>query len=838
MNIGAYVTTLLFIICACLPITTVRGQEQAEYAFSETIVKGVVVDEKGVPMQYAAISVSHVSSPTIPTKGTLTSSNGGFQLKLPAGNDFLVSARFLGYRDTVSRIKTNVDTLDLGKLRLYIESQLIEGVTVKPPITVTADRIIFNFEHDKDREKSNMMKMIRKMPLILVDDFTGRIYVESREKTYVILRNGKLDALFSNNAVTFEQMLEKLPAMGFTQFEIWQKPPLRYQRYDYVINIITDKTRKLIGAVGSSAASYDFDQGQLSLKQGFTGSADKLRFAGGFRFSNQHSPKNETSQHTKYYATEEAPEILINQLEKNRNNSQQYTGDVKISYDLSEKQLLNIDASYYRSPRNRKHNLLTDSVTNDISFRSNRQTVDDMKNSALNLGMAYQYDFISNTRILNLSYLFSHKPYRNDQVITETKENETGREYTTGKLNETKENAHRLQMDYTDVYFDNNLSLNLGAGYLIQNYDDNSFSYSPQQENSDNNLTVGLLQNLHRIDGYAELKWNPTDKLSFNARIIADYLPDYNKTKLTYIDRVEDVVRSGLLLSPEFSFRYMFNMPTSGRNTDYMQALFSKSSLDLSYRQTGSRPTPRQMSTYTDMSNPNHIVRGNPNLKADLYHDLNLRLSLSLPHNIRISPSIGYGWTDNKIIPNTFTEVVDSRQRLVNTYINTKSDGYNLHLHMSYKLKWLIWGMYSKYNTYIPNEKSSNSLLSLNGRYDFDGLKFVRIGAMVNYNKTFNQGARGMQNSHPLGINLLLTPKRFKIKNNYLSSSISFNNILNWNKSERSQFLYTKAAEYESVYHTRTMPIAINIEYSFGRFITKPLRSARKKASIEGFSKE
>lgn len=135
----------------------------------------------------------------------------------------------MGYRDTVCRIQTNGVTIDLGHLALNTQSHQLEQVTVKPAITVNADRITYNFEHDKDRATSNLMTMIQKMPLILVDDFTGKIYVEAQNKTYIVLRNGRVNALFSNSTVSFDQMLEKLPAMGFTQFEIWQLPPPRYQ---------------------------------------------------------------------------------------------------------------------------------------------------------------------------------------------------------------------------------------------------------------------------------------------------------------------------------------------------------------------------------------------------------------------------------------------------------------------------------------------------------------------------------------------------------------------------------------------------------------------------------
>lgn len=68
--------------------------------------------------------------------------------------------------------------------------------------------------------------------------------------------------------------------MEFIQFEIWQQLLLRYQRYDYVINIITDKTQRLLGTVSATKAYHHFNQGSSSSQQGDSGSSDKLRLAG------------------------------------------------------------------------------------------------------------------------------------------------------------------------------------------------------------------------------------------------------------------------------------------------------------------------------------------------------------------------------------------------------------------------------------------------------------------------------------------------------------------------------------------------------------------------------
>ena len=195
------------------------------------------------------------------------------------------SRTLLARADSLLDVQADSAEIALGSIALEPSAQMLEGVTVKPALTVTADKIIYNFENDKDRATSNMMQMIKRMPLILVDEFTGKVSVESPQKTYIVLRNGREDALFSRSAVSFDVMLEKLPAMGFTQFEIWSQPPPRYAKYDYVINILADKKQRLFGAVGKVDAGFSANSVGTDVSPGVTGSADKLRFSANAGFS-------------------------------------------------------------------------------------------------------------------------------------------------------------------------------------------------------------------------------------------------------------------------------------------------------------------------------------------------------------------------------------------------------------------------------------------------------------------------------------------------------------------------------------------------------------------------
>lgn len=128
--------------------------------------------------------------------------------------------------------------------------------------------------------------------------------------------------------------------------------------------------------------------------------------------------------------------------------------------------------------------------------------------------------------------------------------------------------------------------------------------------------------------------------------------------------------------------------------------------------------------------------------------------------------------------------------------------------------------------------------MHLNGIYNFDALKFLRITSILTYHKYYVKGARGTKVSHPFSLGFHLTPKIIKIGHNELRSSLSLNNVTNWKNSKSTQFIHTSTLDMETTSIHRSLPIALTLRYSFGKFKVKPLKQTRKKATIEGFSQE
>lgn len=80
-------------------------------------------------------------------------------------------------------------------------------VTVKPLVEVTADQITYNLMADPDREKSSLHAILDKVPLI-ERNIKGDLYIEDEGKKFLVVRNGKTDALFDGN---INDLLKSIP---------------------------------------------------------------------------------------------------------------------------------------------------------------------------------------------------------------------------------------------------------------------------------------------------------------------------------------------------------------------------------------------------------------------------------------------------------------------------------------------------------------------------------------------------------------------------------------------------------------------------------------------------
>ena len=818
-------------------------------------VKGAVTDENDEPMGSVAVWVSDTSNITSVIKSDVTRTNGKFNLTIQANKKYILTVKILGYQTVTKNIAAGAEDIEIGNLKLLPDVKTIKEVVVKPQLTVTADRIIFNFENHPDRAKSNMLDMIQMMPLIWKDPLNNKIYVESPEKTYIVLRKGREDALFNFSDVRFDEMLQKLPAMGFTTFEIWTIVPERYKKYNYVINILPDPTQRLFGAIGGNEASYFANAGDMKLSQFVNGSADKIRFSSNFSFSNLYAPQTKEDVSMLFYPTQTKEELRITQNAVSRSSGETWSAGIMTSIDITKTQFINIGF------KGNIGNGRTVKTTNTDSLYSGMHTLMQNKYNSTSeiesweMSASYQFDFKKRQRMLDISCLISSAPAKNDDNLFTYYENSQGN--NRGKLTSSRTNdmKQRIQLDFGDSYMEGKYRLTGQAGYLSTNYDRENSVFDLPTGNNRTDAFSSFEQNIKRLDGYVSLVNNTFKRLSISATMRGDYLLNDQTAKAIEGNVSKNINQKPLLISGGGGFNFRFNIPQPEKSNQTPMPMYGNriipglnsgggnSSVSIIYNLGRQRPSNDQMNNYVNADNPLSVRRGNPNLKiVNIHH-----FSFGFSSWFRISPGFGYSFSNNIIAPRTFLETDENGTRIVNSYDNSGkyrsisiSGGYSSKTGMMPSSKPFSFrfthcnfdGSFGK--TFFGDGAFTNNYRINISTFCLITIQKYRAGVRFIFSENITTGAYGKK-MNPFMLNIDFVSNPIIIKKINLTYSVTLGNLLNLdNKSSNT----VNMPEFESITKTTTLriPVYISIRISYGQFKVKPVKNTRKQATVEGFS--
>lgn len=240
--------------------------------FSQSTIKGKVLNQDQQPLAYTAISVGKKDSVERYITSKITDSLGLFTIEVPKAGTYIVRATALGYKDKVIEITTGKP----GNLVLTRTEHQLSDVSVhaqKPLIQRKADRLVMNIENNPLATGKSSMEAIGLAPGVLVRD--GQIMINGMTGTRVMV-NGKLLKLSGDDLTNY---LTSLRSDEIQSIQIIAHPPAEYDAEGSggLINIILKKQTEL-GLYGTVYGNYaqgkypETSEGtQLNFKKGRLG---------------------------------------------------------------------------------------------------------------------------------------------------------------------------------------------------------------------------------------------------------------------------------------------------------------------------------------------------------------------------------------------------------------------------------------------------------------------------------------------------------------------------------------------------------------------------------------
>jgi outer membrane receptor protein involved in Fe transport len=773
---------------------------------SSVRLKGTVADsitKKTIPF----VTVSLFKMPgAIVYKRMASGTDGAFEFLIKDTGTYLLSVHLIGYAEYKQSllIAKTEPVIDLGKIVLAEAAHTLKEVSIiadKPLIKVEADKISYSTESDPESQTSNVLDMMRKVPLLTVD---GEDNIQLKgASNFKIFINGKPSTMLSNNP---KDVLKNMPANTIKDIEVITSPGAKYDAEGIggIINIITIK-KKVKGYNGSVNIGAD-TRGSLNSSLYLAASLGKFAFSTNMSAYWYQSPQATLNTYRENLKSENFRYTNFNGVSNNKGISPWGNGEA--SYEIDSLNLISLSFNlWYGKPQSTSERKVT-------VFDSNNQMV-----QAYNiLGLShneygspegsidYQKLFKRNkNQILTFSYKFNKNP---NNSMGET-EYEPELNYFK-MMRKSSTNASTIeqtgQIDYVHP-FSKNHQLESGAKYIHRAnqsfseyflWDYNTNIYVSEMESNDFNYTqqIGALYTSYNF------KHN---KIGFKAGV-----------------RVEQSETKGSISAQDTSFTNKSLEFVPNVNFSYQLSPFQN--IRFSYTMRIQRPSIWFLNPYINKFDNYTISYGNPALNPERYHNIDLNYGrFGKKSNLNISAF--YSFTNNSI--ESFSWMVDTVS--YSSYYNIGkiwSAGLSVYGMLRFTPKFSIningSARYSDIESSLDNQLSNSGWGgSFHSSIQYSFLKTFRLSAFAGI---FYRGVTLQGKSSPYHFNGLSLNKSF-LKDK-LTVSLSLRNPL-WKDMKFINETTDPNFYIKSEYVNPARSVGINIRYRFGQMQTEVKKSKR-----------
>ncbi len=164
-------------------------------------ISGKVLDGNKDPIEYANVFVQNMET-SINHKGTITDTEGIFQLEIASKSNYRLKISFIGFEDREQIIEVK-ETMDLGEIQLLPSSNQLDEVVVTSERNIISrkeDKLVFNVAASPLKIGYDGLEVLERSPNVLVDP-EGNITM--RNQTPTILINGRISNLPSGDLANY-----------------------------------------------------------------------------------------------------------------------------------------------------------------------------------------------------------------------------------------------------------------------------------------------------------------------------------------------------------------------------------------------------------------------------------------------------------------------------------------------------------------------------------------------------------------------------------------------------------------------------------------------------------
>ena len=817
---------------------------------------GRIVDaktNKGIDAASVQLVQSKMDSATRKPKdtiiaGMLTKGNGDFSLSnLPIFGQFRLKVTAIGYKAVDQKVSFDLKMgpgmdmsqalaavdKDLGNLKLEQDAQTLESVTVTasaPMMQMGIDRKIFNVEKNITSAGGSAIDVMRNVPSVNVD-IDGN----------VTLRNAAPQIFVDGRPTTLS--LDQIPADAIQSVELITNPSAKYDAsggQSGILNIVLKKNKR-VGYSGSVRANVDSrgrvgGGGDLNVRQG------KINvFANGMYNQRKSKSWGEMDR-----MSEQKGET-VQTLQDNKSTSTGAFGFARVGLDyfIDNRNTISISQSFVDGnfKSDNRTNITTDTFYQAGAFSSQYRNTNS-KNNFRNYGtqLGFKHNFAKTGKEITADITYNQSKNSNNQHIAYQYFRDAGQTipWSDPSLQITSGGGKNkfliAQTDYVNPINDK-MKWEAGLRAQVRNFESSQFNVIDGVPKP--NLSNQFEYTDYVYAGYATFSQKLSDKLSYQVGL-----------------RAESSNYDGKQIGKE---NYSNSFPISLFPSIFLTRSFeNRQDLQLNYSRRINRPSFFQLMPNTDYSDPLNYQTGNPDLKPEFTHSLELSYQKTYgeKNHTFLATLFGKYTTDLISRYQSWQELGQSKDSAyVSTWVNASS-AYASGLELVFRNNWTRWWELNfNTNLYYSKIKGDNVVQNLeNERTSW----FAKMNHTFKINKgwsvqlsgeyqsrsalpvsTSNSGSGGGGGRGGFGggggggfgggptsttqgyidanywVEMGLR-KDFQIKKNQASISINWNDIFR----TRRYFVHSEAMGFVQDDWRRRDPqvVRINFSYRFGKF--------------------
>jgi len=663
-------------------------------AFAQTSgsIKGVV-KEKGSPVEYVNVFLTLSGDTARIVTGTVTDGSGAFLLEHLAFGDYLLHVQIVGFQRRKIPVSINeiAYKIDLMEITIHADAQLLDAVEVQAMrnlIQKTEDGFVVNASDNITQAGGTAADLLKNMPGILVGA-EGEITL--RGKTPLTLINGRVSGIAG---IERNAQLDRIPASSIDKIEIINNPSARYDAdaEGGIINIILKKSEEAgtNGAFAVGAGVGDRYRLNASMLMNHKTNVWNL----GFAYDNWYTTRTRRVKGDRI--NYDLPdEYFLTQRRFDERLILYQNAKANIDYTPNDNNALKFEVLWAFPGEDNNETLVNTFKTSENNFdsRNMRHSNEIRRSHALEFALNYVKKFNGPDKTLSVNISDAFGNDRENTNITTHTLSEQGMISGDARLQRThtyqKTNLFNAAIDFSQPLAEGAiLETGYKAIFRFLNADFERASQTGDEFIIDplNSNIFEYHEQIHAVYGQYT-GWTGSK--------------DEPRWKYNIGLRAEQVWNNGANLDETEEFRNeYFNLFPSANLFYYTQ---KRNNLKLSYSRRINRPGLGQLNPFTDITDSLNQRAGNPQLKPELIHSIDLGYSHSLK-SASISLTSFYRIRKDAILP--YTVLDDNGVAFTQPFNFGKAATYGFELITSYNpfSRWSINFSFSAYEVRIEDE--------------------------------------------------------------------------------------------------------------------------------------